>query len=204
MGTTRAGRGEIYRAAGLFDTVMFKQRGKLLVLPLIAVLFIRYGETENGPLVYGLGGAIFAVGLGLRVWSQMHLHFRLPTPMCLTLTGPYVYIRNPVYVGNVFMACGLCVGAELLWMAPIAMLWCALLYTFVVRYEEASLLERYGADYAEYLERVPRWFPKLRRSQPTVQGSALSFLAPSLRIECLTLLWWAPILLKELLPRWLA
>jgi len=192
------------RAAGLFDYVMFKQRGKLLVLPLIAVLFIRYRETENDLVVFGLGSAIFAVGLVLRVWAQMHLHFRLRTGMRLTLTGPYAHIRNPVYIGNVFMACGLCVGSELLWVAPLVLLWCALFYTFVVRYEEASLLERYGADYAEYRQRVPRWFPKLRRVQPTDRASALGFLAPSLCIECLTFLYWVPVVLKEVLPRWWA
>ena len=193
----------VCRAGGLFNYVMFKQRGKLLVLPLLAVLFVTYHETESRLLAFGLGGALFGVGLALRVWAQMHLHFRLRTSMRLTLTGPYAYIRNPVYVGNIFMACGLCVGGELLWMAPLGLLWCAVLYTFVVRYEEAFLVERYGKDYAAYLERVPRWFPKLGRAEPTGTGSALDLLGPSLRIECLTLLWWVPVVLKELLPHWI-
>ncbi len=202
MSATHAERGHRCLSAGLLDFVMFKQRGKLLVLPLIAVLLVRYHETENDFVVFGLGSAIFAVGLVLRVWAQMHLHFRLRTAMQLTLTGPYAYIRNPVYVGNVFMACGLCVGSELLWCAPLVLLWCAVFYTYVVRYEEASLREKYGTEYVEYLERVPRWFPKLRRAEPIGEGSALAFLVPSLCIECLTLLYWVPVVLKEVLPRW--
>jgi len=202
--TTEAGRGGMCRSAGLFNYVMFKQRGKLLVLPLLVVLFIRYGETESDLLVFGLGGAIFAIGLAVRVWAQMHLRFRLRTGMSLTLTGPYAHIRNPVYVGNVFMACGLCVGVELLWMAPLVLLWCAAFYTFVVRYEEASLIERYGPEYVAYLERVPRWFPKLGGSESRTGVSALNLLGPSLRIECLTLLYWIPVVLKEVLPRWWA
>jgi len=201
--TTTESRGWC-RSGGLFNFIMFKQRGKLLVLPLLAAVFVRYHETESDALVFGLGGAIFAIGLLLRVWAQMHLHFRLRTAMQLTLTGPYAYIRNPVYAGNILMAGGLCVGSELIWMAPLVALWCILFYAFVVRYEEAFLLERYGAAYAAYLERVPRWLPRLRGSRQAEGGSALAFLYPSLRIECLTLFWWIPFVLKEVLPKWWA
>ncbi|MBM3476844.1 MAG: isoprenylcysteine carboxylmethyltransferase family protein [Armatimonadetes bacterium] len=202
--TTDAGHAGMCRTGGLFNFVMFKQRGKLLVLPLLAVLFVTYRETESDLLTFGLGGVVFGIGLALRVWAQMHLRFRLRTSMNLTVTGPYAYIRNPVYVGNVFMACGLCVGAELLWMAPFVFVWCALFYTFVVRYEEASLTERYGEEYVAYVERVPRWFPKLGGAESRTGASALNLLRPSLQIECLTLLYWVPVVLKEVLPRWLA
>ena len=188
------------QASDRFSYAMFRQRGKLLVPPLLLALLIRYHETESDWVVFGLGGAIFAVGLALRVWAQTHLHFRLRTGMSLTVTGPYSHVRNPVYIGNVFMASGVCVGCELLWMVPLVLLWLAALYTFVVRYEEAALRERYGEGYEAYRDRVPRWFPRLRRSDPAATLWASSFLGPSLRVECLTLLWWLPVVLKELWP----
>ncbi|MGQ9729746.1 MAG: methyltransferase family protein [Candidatus Zipacnadales bacterium] len=183
-----------------FSRLIWKLRGKLLVIPYLTALLVRKYEYENDLIVFGLGGFLFALGLALRVWAQMHLHFRLRMVIQLTMTGPYAYVRNPIYLANVLMACGLCIGCELLWMLPWVVVYCAVLYTIVVRYEETTLLEQYGEPYAAYLQRVPRWVPKLRWQASG--GSMRRFLAPSLRIEALSLLYWLPVLLKELASDW--
>jgi len=168
--------------------------------PLVFIALCSLGEVENDMLVFGAGGLIFGLGLALRVWAQMHLHYRLKTKKHLTLSGPYAYVRNPVYVANTTMFAGTCILSELLWFAPIQVLYCAIVYTLVVGYEEAHLTKKYGGAYLEYVSRVPRWFPKLRRSHRR-RTSLAGYFAASLLAEGPNLLLLLPFIIKELIGR---
>jgi protein-S-isoprenylcysteine O-methyltransferase Ste14 len=86
----------------------------------------------------------------------------LPTnpPKELVVTGFYRYVRNPIYVGVMFIFLG-----YFLWFGY----WALLLYTilaflgvhvFIILYEEPTLKRKFGASYEEYLKNVPRWIPK--------------------------------------------
>jgi protein-S-isoprenylcysteine O-methyltransferase Ste14 len=138
----------------------YRLRGYLISLPLIFALFFYSYETEDDWLVWPVGVIIFLFGLFLRIWAQQHLHYRLKVKKYMTATGPYSFVRNPIYLGNTFMCLGLVVTSELLWFVPITLLYCFCIYSFVVSYEEGHLLEKYGEPYRRYLSEVPRWFPK--------------------------------------------
>jgi protein-S-isoprenylcysteine O-methyltransferase Ste14 len=156
------------------------------------------GECENEWLVWGLGGLTFALGLALRLWSQMHLHHRIKVKKTLTVTGPYAYVRNPIYIANTTIFAGICMLAELFWFIPILVLYCAVVYAVAIRYEESRLLRRYGSAYQEYASRVPRVFPKLRWSNPKA-GSVRHYVLPSVLAEAHNLLFLLPLALKELI-----
>jgi Putative protein-S-isoprenylcysteine methyltransferase len=83
-------------------------------------------------------------------------------PKELVITGPYRYVRNPIYVGVMLIFLG-----HFLWFGY----WALLIYTvlafigvhiFIVLYEEPTLKRKFGAVYEDYLKRVPRWIPKFR------------------------------------------
>ncbi|HXE07959.1 MAG TPA: isoprenylcysteine carboxylmethyltransferase family protein [Acidobacteriaceae bacterium] len=79
----------------------------------------------------------------------------------LVVSGPYRYLRNPLYVGLWLNA----VALAMLMPPSGAIFTLVLLVVFQVRLmlaEEAWLGERLGAAYAEYCARVPRLLPKLR------------------------------------------
>jgi protein-S-isoprenylcysteine O-methyltransferase Ste14 len=138
----------------------YRLRGFLVSLPLIFALFFYSYETENDWLTWPAGISIFLFGLFLRIWAQEHLHYRLKVKKYLTTKGPYSFVRNPIYLGNILICLGLVVISELLWFVPITLLYCFCIYSFVVSYEEEHLLEKYGESYRKYLSEVPRWFPK--------------------------------------------
>jgi protein-S-isoprenylcysteine O-methyltransferase Ste14 len=169
-----------------------------MVPGMIFVTLCARGETEDHSLVFGTGGVLFAAGLALRVWAQMHLHYRLGVQKTVTVTGPYAYVRNPIYLANTAMLAAACMLAELFWFVPVQVLCCAVVYSLVVHYEESHLVERYGRRYLAYVRQVPRWFPKL---QPSVAHGKpmLGYFVPSLLVEVHNLLLLLPFVVKEVI-----
>ena len=177
---------------------IFKRRGLLMAPAFLFLVFCTWWETESEPLVFGAGGSVFALGLALRIWAQMHLRYRLKAKKALTRTGPYRYVRNPVYVGNILLLLGCCFLAELFWFAPILLAYSLLVYRFVVRYEESHLLQKYGPAYREFLESVPRWLPGLGRLRPC-QPDGGKYLLVALLAEAHNVLLLLPFAIKEAL-----
>jgi len=179
--------------------LIYKKRGLLMVPPVVFMVLCTWKEVENHVLGFGLGGAVFGTGLYLRIYSQLHLHYRLRVGKILTITGPYAYVRNPCYIANTLLLTGCAFLSELFWFAPIILVYCAIIYSFVVRYEEGELTRQYGALYTDYFNRVPRWFPRLRGLQKTSFPKMQEFIVPSIFAEMHNLLLVILFLIKEAL-----
>jgi protein-S-isoprenylcysteine O-methyltransferase Ste14 len=137
----------------------YRLRGFLISLPLVFALFSFSFETESDWFNWSVGVSMFLLGLLFRIWAQQHLHYRLTVRKHLTNSGPYSFLRNPIYLGNILICLGLVVTSELLWLVPITLIYSFGIYSFVVSYEEGHLLEKYGETYRRYISEVPRWFP---------------------------------------------
>ncbi len=75
-------------------------------------------------------------------------------------SGPYHFVRNPMYTGLLFA--GLSLGVALAnWL--IAALFCLVFALLALRTarEETYLVARFGDQYKDYMTRVGRFFPKL-------------------------------------------
>jgi protein-S-isoprenylcysteine O-methyltransferase Ste14 len=116
------------------------------------------------------GALIAAVGAVLRVWGAAWLgpatvlNSRMKAGTVMA-DGPYRYVRNPLYLGLLFM-----LAALALLMPPTGALFvliAAPLFLFrLILGEEAFLLKQLGEPYREYLRSVPRLIPRLRTSLP--------------------------------------
>lgn len=181
----------------------YKIRGILMAPPFLFLLVTFVGETEWDSLIWPIGLAFSGLGVLLRVWAQMHLHYRLRISKTLTTTGPYAYLRNPIYVANTTMLLGLTVMSELLWFLPLMLVWCMAVYSLVVRREEAHLSHKYGQPYRDYMHDVPRWFPRIGGHRRPCDTSirARSFLWQSILAELHCALWLIPLIGKEALSR---
>lgn len=177
--------------------LIYKLRGILMVPPVAFMVLVCSHETEWDGLVWPLGLALFLGGIAMRIWAQMHLHYRLRVRKKLTTTGPYSVVRNPIYIANTSILLGLTVLSELIWFVPVMLLWSMTVYGLVVRREEAHLLEKYGTLYEEYRRAVPRWVPRGPRHSPA-GADVRRFLAPSVATELHCLLWVLPFIGKEL------
>ena len=177
----------------------YRYRGMLVSLPVIVGIATTWKESENHVVIWAVTAVLFAMGLGLRIWAQQHLHYRLKVKTNLTTTGPYVLVRNPIYIANTLICLALTAATKELWLLPITFLNCCLVYYFVVQHEERVLTKSYGEKYLDYLDQVPRWLPKLS----ALRKSSWSphFLGVSLKAEAYNLLFLVPVILKEYLGR---
>jgi protein-S-isoprenylcysteine O-methyltransferase Ste14 len=98
----------------------------------------------------------------------------------LVVAGPFRYVRNPLYLGNIFLALGVGLYAPPLGFAIIVAGNVAIV-AFLAREEARQLALRYGATFEVYRRSVPAFVPRL--TPATVPGSSSA--TPSLRSACL-------------------
>jgi len=166
----------------------FKTRGLLMLPPVGVMLVCTWGETEWDALLWPVGTCVFAAGLFLRLWAQLHLRYRLNVKTRLTTTGPYQYVRNPIYIANTLLLVALCVLSELLWLCPLVAAYCAMVYSLVARYEERRLSAKYGRAYLAYQRSVPRWIPGRGPSHSTPSVGVWRSIRPAALCEAHNLL----------------
>ena len=178
---------------------IYRFRTYLVCPPLIFALAWNDYEIESDGFIWPIGIGIFLVGVALRIWAQQHLHHRLRVHKELTTTGPYKFIRNPLYIGNIMIGISVTIISELLWLIPVTLFWCIGTYSIVIRYEEARLLNRYGDAYRRYLLEVPRWFPKMARLKNLELINKYLYQTVLVELPCLLIIF--PYVIKEIVNK---
>jgi protein-S-isoprenylcysteine O-methyltransferase Ste14 len=118
-----------------------------------------------------IGSALVFLGAFIRILSAFYIGWKGapddPMKRKLTTAGPYKYTRNPLYWGNIIGFAGAAVIFKLIWYIPVAVGVIFLLHHLLITlYEEHRMREKYGAEYEEYCQKVPRWGPKLSGAAP--------------------------------------
>ncbi len=106
-----------------------------------------------------IGLPVSALGLLLRGWAAGHL----AKDRELATSGPYAFIRNPLYIGTLTAAFGIVLAARNAWLALFFAVVFLLVYLPAVELEEQHLREIFS-DYASYARRVNRFLPRKRVS----------------------------------------
>jgi protein-S-isoprenylcysteine O-methyltransferase Ste14 len=102
-----------------------------------------------------LGEFLVLMGLGLRTWSAGTLLKK----ELIVRSGPYQFIRNPLYVGSFQMMLGFSILLHD-WIAMWIVLGPVLLMYFnKVRQEEQFLRSIFPNDWDAYVQEVPRFVP---------------------------------------------
>jgi len=111
--------------------------------------------AKPSPLALGCGGAVAILGIWLRAWAAGHLAKNQE----LATSGPYRYLRNPLYAGTLIVAAGLVIASR---QAGLAVLSAAVflgIYLPVIEQEEQHLRKLFP-DYEAYAAAVPLLWPK--------------------------------------------
>ena len=85
--------------------------------------------------------------------------FPLDPPRRLVARGPYAIIRNPMYAGAALAMSGAALYYGSWWLLGYVGFFFTVTHLLVVTYEEPTLRQTFGDDYAEYRAHVGRWWP---------------------------------------------
>ena len=140
---------------------------RLRVSRIFAVAFflvvLAMESAHEGSLV---STVLFLVGLLLvgiatvgRLWCSLYISGHKNTE--LITTGPYSLSRNPLYFFSLLGFAGIGFASETVTLGAVLAAAMLIGYPAVIRQEEAVLRERFGAEFAAYCARVPRFLPRL-------------------------------------------
>jgi protein-S-isoprenylcysteine O-methyltransferase Ste14 len=118
----------------------------------LLILFVWLSQPSLFSMAVGLPVAL--IGLFLRGWAAGHL----AKNQQLAASGPFAYIRNPLYLGTLITALGLVVAAQAIWLATFFGVVFLLVYLPAIELEEQHLRQIFP-EYAAYAGRVPRFIP---------------------------------------------
>lgn len=122
------------------------------------------------PSIWGAGVLLTAAGLGLAFWARYHLgrnwssQITLKEGHTLICTGPYKYLRHPIYSGILVAIAGtaLTVGR---YRALLAVVLAALAFWWKARQEDTWLSAAFGEQFEQQRRRTGRLLPRWRAAR---------------------------------------
>ena len=120
-----------------------------------------------------LGAALGLAGACLRGWAAGHLEKGTE----VTTSGPYRWMRHPLYVGSTLLGLGFAVAARHPAAAVLTALYLAVSLSLAARFEETRLRAEFGAVYVRYAQGTGvdadrRW--SMARAARNREGQALA------------------------------
>jgi protein-S-isoprenylcysteine O-methyltransferase Ste14 len=126
---------------GLRAQLARRRVGLGFVTAVIAVIVARPTWTS-----WTLGLAVACAGEAIRVWAAGHIDKGRE----VTTSGPYRWMKHPLYVGSSVMAAGVMLAARSPALAVVATAYMVATIAAAVTSEEAHLRQKFGDAYDRY------------------------------------------------------
>ena len=124
----------------------------------LVAAFAWFSKPDLPSLIWGL--PVSMIGLLVRAWATGHLEKNLR----LAESGPYAYVRNPLYWGTALVAAGLVIASRRWLLAVLFAAVFVMIYLPVIELEEQHLRHLFPR-FEGYAQRVPALWPSLRASK---------------------------------------
>src|SRR6185437_13420947 len=116
---------------------------------------IPVGIPLGGSLVTAILGLVFvAAGIAFAIWARIHLGRNWSgTPSIkkdheLVTSGPYRFVRHPIYTGIILALIGNVLVAGLPWIAALILF--GVIFLFRIPKEEGYMMQLFPDQYPEY------------------------------------------------------
>lgn len=131
----------------------------------IAVVLRGGSLAVHSLILAAIGAVLFACGIALAVWARLHLgrNWGMPTTQRaepeLVTSGPYRFVRHPIYTGLLTAILGTALVNNLLGLIVVAVLIAYFYYCGII--EERNLTATFPRAYPEYKSRTKMLIPFL-------------------------------------------
>jgi protein-S-isoprenylcysteine O-methyltransferase Ste14 len=140
----------------LHDIRHQRRRFRQFVGIAFVILLTIVGEPKAAWFWPGVAAAL--AGIAVRLWASGHVK----KDKELAVTGPYAFVRHPLYVGNHLISLGFCLASGHWWSFPV---WIALglyFYPQTIRDEDRLLARLFPDQWASWAREVRALIPRLK------------------------------------------
>ncbi|HEX4009318.1 MAG TPA: isoprenylcysteine carboxylmethyltransferase family protein [Solirubrobacteraceae bacterium] len=129
----------------------------LIIIVLVGAalrVFHTGGYAVHSTVAQVIGAVVFAAGLALAVWARLYLGRNWGMPMThkeepeLVTSGPYRFVRHPIYSGILLGMVGTALATNLWWL--IAFLMTGAYFVHSARVEEGIMAKTFPDAYPSY------------------------------------------------------
>ncbi len=148
------------------STQTWTQKARRIRVPLgfaFAAFYVWRAHPNWISVIFGM--VIASIGIALRALAAGHVKKNRE----VTMTGPYAYVRNPLYLGSIIIGVGFAVAARDIWIAIVLVVFFFAIYVPVIRGEQNYLREHFS-EYNDYTGRVPSLLPRTIWFKGATQG----------------------------------
>lgn len=142
----------------------FPARGIALIAVLIVARVLRHGTgAVHSATLITIGAAVFACGIAFAVWARVYLGRNWGMPMTeraepeLVTSGPYRFVRHPIYSGLLLALVGTALVNNLLGLIVVAAVGAYFYYATTV--EERNMTAAFPTQYPAYRSSTKRLIP---------------------------------------------
>lgn len=144
----------------------------VVVAGIVPLMLATYDPFKASGNLAGL--LILGVGLVILVWCVRDFYVAgkgtlapWDPPKHLVTVGLYRYVRNPMYVGVIFILSGWAIITGSPIVAGFALFMSTAFYFRVKMHEEPWAEAKFATEWQEYKQHVPRWLPQLKGYYPS-------------------------------------
>ncbi len=121
-----------------------------------AILLVLFAKPNFTGILIGI--ILIFIGEGIRIWAAGHLQKN----EVLTISGPYSYVKNPLYIGTILITTGFCILADNIYLlAASTLMFCFHYIPYKKRVEGDRLRRLFGAQFEDYDQKVPDYIPRM-------------------------------------------
>jgi protein-S-isoprenylcysteine O-methyltransferase Ste14 len=155
---------------------VFKYRKFIHIATAIIPVPVKYFLNGTSSLSLWIAGFILMLfGIAFRIYSAGYLSGNHTTTIInadyICTSGPFAYIRNPLYLGNFVIGLALSLAFNEWYGYVVFILHYITAYSILITYEEKFLAAKFGVMYKEYSAQTRRFIPRLKpfTDGPTVK-----------------------------------
>jgi len=126
---------------------------------IILVSVFCFETSSNSIIPYTSNFAISLILLGLA--TRMYASGFVLKNKELSTTGPYGFVRHPLYTGNIMILIGLCLINGFFWSFVTAFIFLWFYYPTAIEYEDRKLKSLFPDTWEEWASMTPALMPKM-------------------------------------------